>query len=114
MTGDLQWVALILMIGWCVCVLWWRGTHRVAGYVLGIAISAYCTVVNPWPANAVNAACVLILAASWWRHRRRRDRAPRFYGAKSRARVAALLTKARTALKPWPALKPAPQHMVTP
>ena len=44
----------------------------------------------------------------WWRRRKRRDRAPHAYGAKSKARIAALVRKARQAARPRPVLRPVP------
>lgn len=53
-------------------------------------------------------SCVICVAAWWWRKRRGRKRAPRAYGAKSRALLAALVRKAREAGKPRPSLRPVP------
>jgi type VI protein secretion system component VasK len=61
-----------------------------------------------WDMLAGSAASLLLCAAVWWWNRRRRKRAPRAYGAKSRARVAALARKAREAAKPRLALRPVP------
>ena len=60
------------------------------------------------PAAAVGAAQLVLGAVLWWRSRRRRRRAPRAYGAKSRALVAALVRKAREAARPRRVLRPAP------
>lgn len=51
---------------------------------------------------------VLAAAAAWWWRRKRRKRAPRAYGAKSRARVAALVMKTREAGRPRRVLRPVP------
>jgi len=48
---------------------------------------------------AANAGVAIVL---WWLSRRRRKRAPRSYGAKSRALVAALVRKARKNARPRP------------
>jgi hypothetical protein len=48
---------------------------------------------------AANAGVAIVL---WWLSRRRRKRAPRAYGAKSAALVAALVAKAREAARPRP------------
>jgi hypothetical protein len=61
-----------------------------------------------WPENAIGVVQVAIGAWLWRRGRRGRKRAPRAYGAKSRALVAALVTKAREAAKPRPVLRPVP------
>lgn len=51
----------------------------------------------------------VIAAWLWWKNRRRRkDRAARSMGAKSRALVAALVRKAREAARPRPVLRPVP------
>lgn len=61
-----------------------------------------------WLPGAVSAVQVAIAVAIWrWRNRRR-DRAPRAYGAKSRALLAALVRKARETAKPRPVFRPAP------
>jgi hypothetical protein len=44
----------------------------------------------------------------WWLNRRRRKRSPKLAGAKSRARLAALVRKSREAAKPRPVLRPVP------
>ncbi len=48
------------------------------------------------------------IALWWWLRRKRRDPAARSFGAKSRARIAALVRKAREVAKPKPSLRPAP------
>ena len=53
-------------------------------------------------------ACAAWLAWLWWRKRKRRDPAARSLGAKSRARLAALVRKAREAAKPRRVLRPIP------
>lgn len=61
-----------------------------------------------WIPAAVSAAQIGIAIAIWrWRNRRR-DRAPKLAGAKSRARLAALVRAAREAAKPRPVLQPVP------
>ena len=57
-------------------------------------------------AAGANAGLAIFL---WWRRGRRRKRAPRAYGAKSRALVAALARKAREAAIPRPVLRPVPE-----
>jgi hypothetical protein len=56
-----------------------------------------------WPLLGVNLAMAAWLAWLLWRGRRRGKRAPRAYGAKSRARLAALVRRAREAARPRPA-----------
>ena len=57
---------------------------------------------------AISVLHLTLAAFLWWLSRRRRDRAPRSYGAKSGALLAALVRKAREAGKPRPVLRPAP------
>ena len=70
------------------------------GVVLGFA--------GQWPENAIGAVQVAVGAWLWLRGRRKRRRAPRAYGAKSRALVAALVAKAREAARPRPVFRPVP------
>lgn len=63
---------------------------------------------GPWPGVVIGVAHVAIGAWLWRRGGRRRRRAPRAYGAKSRALVAALAAKARRAAAPRPVLRPVP------
>ena len=49
-----------------------------------------------------------LAAYLWWRKRKRRKRAPRAYGAKSRALVQALVRRAREQARPRPVLRPLP------
>ncbi len=58
---------------------------------------------------AVVAAGNALLAIYLWRRRgRRRKRAPRAYGAKSRALVTTLIRRARERARPRPVLRPQP------
>lgn len=54
------------------------------------------------------AALAVWLAWEWWRKRKRRDPAARSLGAKSRARLAALVAKVRESAKPRRVLRPVP------
>ena len=51
---------------------------------------------------------VVLAAFLWWLSRRRRKRAPKLAGYKGRALLAALVRKAREAVKPRPVLRPVP------
>ena len=62
-----------------------------------------------WLPVIVSAANLILAAWLYWRHGRRKDRAPRAYGAKSRALLAAIVRRAREAAKPRPVLRPVPQ-----
>ena len=79
---------------------WWGG----AGVPMVVNSVAGNWGIADWEATSLG---VGIAAWLWWR-RRRKDRAPRAYGAKSRALIAALVAKAREATKPRPVLRPAP------
>jgi hypothetical protein len=86
--------------------MWWFGVWAVASVV----ISAISAAERDWGWAAFLAAAAVINAWSWWdcRRRKRRKRAPRAYGAKSRALIAAIVAKARAAAKPRPVLRPIP------
>ena len=64
-----------------------------------------------WLEIVIGLAQVAIGIWLWRRGRRGRRRAPRAYGAKSRALVAVLVAKARDAARPRPALRPVPGGM---
>lgn len=64
---------------------------------------------HSWLLFAGNVVSVIVCALLLWWQRRRRDRAPRAYGAKSRALIAALVRKTREAARPRPVLRPVPQ-----
>jgi hypothetical protein len=72
------------------------------GGAVGYAIS------GAWNWAGLDAANALLAVILWWLSRRKRKRALRTLGAKSRALVAALARKAREAAKPRPVLRPVP------
>ena len=75
--------------------------------VAGVALGALH---GDWVWAGGNAVTGLAAVVAWWLYRRRgRKKAPRAYGAKSRALLAALVRKAREATKPRPVLRPVPQ-----
>jgi hypothetical protein len=85
---------------------WWYGSWAViCGALFGYDIAA-----GYWGWVPVMAASALINAWNCWRHwnRRKRRRAPRALGAKSRARIAALVRKARETARPRRVLRPVP------
>jgi hypothetical protein len=55
-----------------------------------------------WPWAVLDAANAGVAIVLWWLSRRRRKRAPRAYGEKSAALVAALVAKVREAARPRP------------
>lgn len=61
-----------------------------------------------WLQGLVSLASTVLALILWWLSRRRRRRAPRAYGLKSRARVAALVRWARRTAIPRPVRRPAP------
>jgi len=62
-----------------------------------------------WLCAAVSVASAgIALAIWWWRKRKDRKRALKAYGAKSRARLVALVRKARESARPRPVLRPVP------
>jgi hypothetical protein len=80
-------------------------------------LAAFCCYVaegmvagKPW-LTAVEAILAAVVAWAAWlnRHNRRRRRAARAMGAKSRARVAALVSAMRERARPRQALRPVPQ-----
>ncbi len=61
-----------------------------------------------WPAMLAALAGTAVAVIAWWLSRRRRKRAPRMYGAKSRALVAACVRRMRGTARPRPVLRPVP------
>lgn len=62
-----------------------------------------------WPVLAIHMTSGAVAAYLWWRSRRsRRKRAPRAYGAKSRARIAQLAAGMRDAQRPRRVWQPQP------
>lgn len=78
------------------------------GAGIGVVLTLAFAGAGHWPGMALGAAQVAVGAWLWRRGRRGRRRAPRAYGAKSRALVAVLVAKARDAARPRPALRPVP------
>ena len=56
-----------------------------------------------------SAASLILAAVLWWLSRRRRKRAPKLAGAKSKARLAALVRTLRERTVPRPVYRPQPQ-----
>ena len=61
-----------------------------------------------WGWMGAAAGNALLAGFLWWRKRRRRKRAPRAYGAKSRALIQNLVRRAREQARPRPVLRPLP------
>lgn len=70
--------------------------------VVGLSIQHY------WVWAGIAGVNMLIAVYLWWRKRNKRKRAPRAYGAKSRALVTALIRRAREHARPRPVLRPLP------
>ncbi len=91
---------------------WSRLFPRTAFYE-GLGCAAFGGVLNygiswqPVPL-AISALQLLLAVLLWWWSRRRRKRAPRAYGAKSRALLAAVARKAREVVRARPVLRPSP------
>jgi membrane protein implicated in regulation of membrane protease activity len=75
--------------------LWWFGTWTVLCTVMSALLAAQ----HHWRVAALLAGCAAINAFAWWKHWNRRKRKPAgaLLGAKSRARIAALVTRQREA-----------------
>jgi hypothetical protein len=81
------------------CLTW---AACAAGALLGNVLA------SGWGA-ASGAGLSLTIALAFWWFRRRRKRAPRSYGAKSRALIAALVRRMRETATPRPVHRPVPQ-----
>jgi hypothetical protein len=99
------------LAGWMLCI--WLGRDQTIPLV-GMSVGDVLLLVSDvmrgrWIGAAIDAAL-----AVWWlsqisRNRRNRKRSPRSLGAKSRARLAALVRSMREA-RPRPVLQPVPGH----
>ena len=75
----------------------------------GISTLLANSVGSRWRDALIGAAWAVIgMVWLWWR-RHKRKRAPRAYGAKTRALLARLVKKSREAAQPRPVLRPVPQ-----
>lgn len=88
--------------------LWWYAALS----LLCCVASASAFVVRDWPVSAFTAFGAALSAWDWWRHWRKRKRrgALARAGAKSRARVAALVRKTRETARPRPVRQPLPER----
>jgi len=96
----------------------WQGKRRPmagvlwfgANAVLCTAVSAWALTTSQWLSGVWMAFCAAMNAWMAWEHwnRRKRKRAPALAGAKSRARIAALVRKARETAQPRKVLRPVP------
>jgi hypothetical protein len=96
------------------CFLWLPLTRNrdrfwVSWVVTGLTEIVIAAIYRQWLVMAAALAGTAIAAILWWLSRRRRKRAPRAYGAKSRALLAALVRRAREAAVPRPVLRPVPE-----
>ena len=76
-------------------------------------IAAVCTIFSlalagDYPASLVAAVSAVFGAVMWWLNRRRRDRARKLTGAKSKALRDALVRQVRENARPRPVLRPVP------
>jgi membrane protein implicated in regulation of membrane protease activity len=82
---------------------WWSDGFLAAAF---LACSGYFALTGSRAGSAACAVAAALAAWRWRRNRRRRTGAPRAWGLKSRARVAALAARARDAAMPRPILRP--------
>lgn len=85
---------------------WWYGLWM----VIDVIVSAILAAERDWGPSALVALCAVSSGWSWWKHRknRKRKRAASLVGAKSRARIEALVRKTREAGQPRRVLRPVP------
>lgn len=109
------WAGIALLAAGGMCVIADRGfkgprSRASDGFAaLGFALAAAGSFVAGAQANgAICGIAALIAACEWWRKRRGRKRAPRSYGYKAKASIAALARKAREAAWPRPVPRLAP------
>jgi hypothetical protein len=74
----------------------------------GFGVTLAYLVVPHWLLACIGIGHMAFGAWLWWLDRRKRKRAPALAGAKSRARIAALVRKAREAGRPRKVLRPVP------
>lgn len=91
-------------LSWPACLRGWL--MRWLASCFGTALAG--AIVMSWPDCVIAIGYAAGAVIVWWLNRRKRKRAPRSYGAKSAALVAALARRAREALKPHPLLRPVP------
>lgn len=86
--------------------IWWYG----AWAVLSTGLSAVLLAQGQWKWALWMAICAGINGAYWWHHwnRRKRKRAAALVGAKSRARIDAMVRKVRERAAPRRVLRPVP------
>lgn len=96
----------------------WCGTCRTlglrmtfyGGWVSIAAVVMFCALfAGQWLWAGVAAADALIAAILWWLSRRRKRRAPKLAGAKSKAILAAVVRTMRERSRPRPVFRPQPQ-----
>jgi hypothetical protein len=107
-------IALLLPppVGWIWHLVWCR-IGRPVSAVASWAYSAAGGVAanlagGQWATAAAGTVGLLVALAILWRRRRGRKRAPRAFGYKGRALLAALVASLRQSLRPRPVLRPQP------
>jgi hypothetical protein len=93
------WFGSLARCGWPLTVVSVTGDALVT---LGWAVQ------GDWISTGLMAVITVLALFGWWWRRRRRKAVPRELGAKSRARIAALVASLREGLRPRPVLKPQP------
>lgn len=105
-------IGLALVFGGLGCVLgslvWYGWPVTIASLIgdalmtLGWAVQGY------WASAAIMTVAGILALMGWWQRRKRRKRAPRAFGYKSRALIAAIVATLRERSQPRPVLRPQP------
>jgi hypothetical protein len=105
------WTDLVVAVAWPPFLAFFRPRPRIVAYKIWTLNALWAAGVfaatELWIAAGCAGVSTLIAAWLWWRHRRR-DRAPKTYGAKTKAIIAAMVRRAREAAQPRPVLRPVP------
>jgi hypothetical protein len=103
---------IVAMVAW---INWKSGKQPMFGYlwygiwtVADVIVAAVALAQHNMAQTLLLAACAVINGIMWWqfRKRRKRKKAAALAGAKSRARIEALVRKVREKAKPRRVLKP--------
>jgi integral membrane sensor domain MASE1 len=98
--GMMCWFGSLVRCGWPLTIVSVTGDALVT---LGWAVQ------GDWISAAMMAVVTVLALIGWWWLRKRRKRAPRAFGYKGRALLAALVASLRESLRPRPVLRPAPE-----
>jgi high-affinity Fe2+/Pb2+ permease len=113
--GDMAIAAITpplsgLFWGMVTAIFPWVGIRFLMGWICSAAVMTgeFALLDHEWLPAGVGAANLLLAIFFWLRNRRKRRRSPKAFGAKSRARLAALVRSMRET-RPRPVLRPVPQ-----